>query len=286
MSYARVCQAMEELFGVKISQGGVDGILEQAQSAAAVMAEEIRQQVIRSDIIGSDETSVRVKGHNWWEWVFVSAMWVYHVIGPSRSYDVIKEMMGKARVTVWVCDCFGAQLKAPADLFQLCLAHQLRDLQALIDASSSVAWALEMRKSLREAIHLWKRFINDKLTIDGYARRVTEIENRLDQLLNKPLSGKEANRLRQRFIKHREHLLTFLYHPGVEPTNNACERALRPSVIHRKVINGFRSERGAHTYAALRTIGSTARLQGKRFLDELMKLFGHPSPEALSTQNS
>ena len=43
--------------------------------------------------------------------------------------------MGQSRVEAWVCDCYGAQLKAPAGAFQLCLAHQLRDLQRALDAN-------------------------------------------------------------------------------------------------------------------------------------------------------
>jgi transposase len=71
-----------------------------------------------------------------------------------------------------------------------------------------------------------------------------------------------AKRLQKRFRKHRDKLLTFLHHPGVPPTNNDSERALRPSVIHRKVTNGFRSEWGAHAYAALQTVTATARHRG------------------------
>ena len=73
-----------------------------------------------------------------------------------------------------------------------------------------------------------------------------------------------ARRLRKRYRRHREHLFVFLHCPGVPPDNNACERALRPSVIHRKVTNGFRSEWGAHAYAALATVIETAKLHDRK----------------------
>lgn len=73
-------------------------------------------------------------------------------------------------------------------------------------------------------------------------RRVEEIERRCDRLLKQEPEAAAAHRLWQRYIKQRAHLFMFLYYPEVEPTNNACEQALRPAVIHRKVTNGFRSE--------------------------------------------
>jgi transposase len=284
MSYERVRRALEDLFGISISEGGLDGLMREAGEAAQAVAEEIRKQVVTSEIIGSDETSARVKGGNCWEWVLVSASGIYHAIRSSRSAAVIKELMDDNRVSCWVCDCYGSQLTAPADLFQLCLAHQLRDLKRLIDACPGFKWAVKMQKLFRAAIHLWN--VKDSMTIDEYVNKAMQMEERLDRLLAWPLLGKDAIRLRKRFIKHREHLFTFLHHPGVEPTNNACERALRPSVIHRKVTNGFRSEWGAQAYAALRTIGSTTRQQGKRFFDELVRLFGPSIPHLFSTQSS
>jgi transposase len=283
ISYQRLRQVMEEIFGVRLSEGGIDGLMREAALAAQAVAEEIKKQVVTSDIIGSDETSVRVKGSNWWEWVLVSARGIFHAIRSTRSSAVIAELLGNNRVSCWVSDCFSAQLKAPAESFQLCLAHQLRDLQRLIELCPGFGWALQMQKLFRTAIHLRNRF--ESLTIDGFVKQAMQMEKRLDQLLGEQLLGKDARRLQRRFIKHRNHLFTFLHYPGVEPTNNACERALRPSVIHRKVTNGFRSEWGAHAYAAFRTIGSTARQRGERFFDELVKLFGPPISFPVPVQN-
>jgi transposase len=119
----------------------------------------------------------------------------------------------------------------------------------------------------------------------GYARRVSEVERRLEGLLRQRVRGTAARRLRARYRLHREHLLVFLHCPGVPPDNNACERALRPSVIHRKVTNGFRSEWGAHAYAALATIIETAKLRGHSVFDALLDLMGSPVLPFLALQN-
>lgn len=274
LSYERTQTALTDLFGVSLSEGGQACIIERAGTGALGQADGLQAEVRQSAVLGSDETSARVEGRTWWEWVFVTATAVLHVIRPSRAVDVIAEVMGPARVGTWVCDCWGPQLNAPADRFQLCLAHQIRNLQGLIDQAPRLQWARELQALFREAIHLVKRRL--RLSGRGFARRVTEIERRLDRLLARPVTTPAAQALVKRYRKHRAHLLVFLHDPAVPHHNNAAERALRPSVVHRKVTGGFRSVWGAHAYAALASVIDTAKLRGQSVFDTLVALMGHP----------
>jgi transposase len=274
LSYERVTQLCQELFGVAISEGGASAILQRAGEAAQPAAVVIGAQVAQSAIIGSDETSARVAGRTWWQWVFRSVVGVYFLIRASRGAKVVEEVMGEHQAECWVSDCLSAQLKAPAQRRQVCLAHQLRDLQRLLDQQPRLPWALALQALFREAIHLWNR--RTELQPQGYTRRVMELERRLDGVLQRRVRGAPARRLQKRYRRHREHLFVFLHCPGVPPDNNACERALRPSVIHRKVTNGFRSEWGAHAYAALATVIETAKLQKRNVFDTLVSLMGPP----------
>jgi transposase len=278
LSYERIVQALHDLYRLSLSEGGASSIVERASRLAAPVAAQIKEQVRRSPHIQSDETSARVAGDNWWQWVFRSAAGVYHTIVPRRNAQVIADFMGDAVAEVWNCDCFSAQLKAPAELYQLCLAHQLRELQRVLDEDAQHTWAAAAQQLFREAIHLKNRFAcaQPELTWVGYWRRVTELENRLDRLLEVEVDGTRASGLRNRFALHRDKLLIFLYYPDVPPTNNASEQALRPSVVHRKVTNGFRSEWGAQGYAALQSIIATAKLKGQDVFTTLVELMGAP----------
>ena len=280
-SYERIVQALRELFGLEISEGGVATIIARAGKLAADCAAEIRQAVISSSIIQSDETSARVKGRNHWHWVFLSQSGAYHQIVPRRNAKVIRDLMGEAVTDVWVSDCFSAQMNAPAKNFQLCIQHQLRDLKRILDRVSGLPWTSQVGELFREAIHLNNRMISPSpdLTLNGFHRRVTEIGNRLDRLLECPLSDPDEMRLQKRFQIHRQKLLTFLDYPGVPPTNNASEQAIRTSVIHRKVTNGFRSEWGAKAYADLLSVISTSKIKGQGVLTTLVNLMG---PEVLT----
>ncbi|MGH9847954.1 MAG: IS66 family transposase [Blastocatellia bacterium] len=276
VSVKRIVETMRDLHGVNLGEGAICSILERAGKKAQPPAEAIKEQVIAGEVIRSDETSARVKAKNWWQWVFISEKGVYHTIVPTRSFAEIETVLGELAVKAWVSDCFGAQLKAPAEVFQLCLAHQLRDLQRVLDSSPEDRWAQAAQKLFREAIHLRNRFASGEMTLAGFLRRVTQIENQLDRLLEEELKNEAARKLQTRFSKHRNKLLTFLHYPAVPPTNNESEQALRGSVIHRKVTNGFRSEWGAKAYAALQTILATAKQKGEQIFQTLANLMGTP----------
>ncbi len=144
MSYERTQLALRNIHGVEISQGGIDGIMQRVGEKAIQAAKPIEEMVRQSAVIHSDETGSRVGGDNWWEWVFCTAKAVLHVIRFNRSEDVIKYVMDTYQAEVWESDCFSAQLKSPAQQLQLCRAHQLRNLQAVVDADPTLTWPRAM----------------------------------------------------------------------------------------------------------------------------------------------
>jgi len=273
VGFKRLLKICEELFGLTLSAGGAVSIVERAGKAAQAEAEAIGERVRQSKVIGSDETSARVHGKNWWQWVFVGERCEYHLIEPSRGYDVVEEFMRECEAEVWVCDCWKAQLNAPAKVHQICLAHQIRNLQGLIEKRPRLAWAREMQTLFRKAIHLRNR--QEKMTAGGYRTQVAMIEMRLEQLLERTFKGLGRNLL-DRYRKYRDSLFIFLHRLDVPAHNNACERALRPSVIHRKVLGSFRSDWGAQAYAALATVLNTAKRNGQSAFQKLVLLMSTP----------
>ena len=273
VGYKRLRQICSELLGLELSAGGAVSIVERAGKAAESEAESIGEQVRQSQIIGSDETSARVHGRNYWQWVFIGGNREYHMIVPSRGYDVIEKFMQECEAEVWICDCWKAQLNAPAKIRQICLSHQIRNLQGLIDKRPRLAWAREMQTLFRKAIHLRNR--QEKMTERGYQRQAQMTEKRLAQLLQRTFKGLGRNLL-ERYRKYRNSLFIFLHRTDVPAHNNACERALRPSVIHRKVLGSFRSDWGAQGYAALATVLNTAKRNGQSAFQKLVLLMGIP----------
>jgi transposase len=275
MSYERTQAAMLNLHGVELSQGGIDQMMQRAGQAAETKVATIRETVQQSAVVNSDETGARVNGRTWWHWVFCTITAVLHVIQASRASQVIEQVMGEVEVEVWGSDCLPAQLKAKAKHHQLCLAHQLRNLQAVVDRYPTLWWAKAMQTLFRAAIHLHHQ--RTELPPDQFQNRVARLQHLYDWLLKRPLSPPEAVKLQQRYRKHRQHLFVFLDRTDVPPTNNVSERALRPAVVHRKVTGGFRSEWGAKTYAALASVIDTAALKGVSAFAAIQPLMGTPA---------
>lgn len=275
MSYQRTQEAMQVLYGVEISQGGIDRIMQRAGRSALAQVPAIQAEVVSSPVIHCDETGSRVDGGNWWEWVFCSPKAVLHVIRDTRSTDTIQDVMGQRMVDVWVSDCLAAQLKAPARQRQLCMAHQLRNLQALSDAHPALLWPKEMQALFQHAIHLHHQ--RHTLSPSDFELRVARVERICDRLLGLPNAPPEIGTLLRRYKKHRQSLFVFLHRSDLEPTNNVAERALRCSVVHRKVTNGFRSTWGAKAYAAIASVIHTAERSGVNAFQAILTLFGTPA---------
>ncbi len=273
IGFERLVHLCNEIFDLSISEGGAVARVKRAGKAVVDEAERIGQQVRQSKIIGRDQTSVRVHGKNWWQWVFVSETGEYHLIMPSRGYDVIETCMCECEAEVWVCDCWKAQLNAPAKTCQICLAHPIRNLQGLIEKRPHLTWAQERQALFRKAIHLGKR--RTQMTERGYQRQVISLEKKLDQLLKRRFSGLGTNLL-DCYRTRRDSLFTCLHRTDVPADNNACARALRPSVIHRKVMGSFRSDWGAQTYAASATVLNTAKRNGDNVFQKLVQIIGAP----------
>jgi transposase len=279
LSYERLVEVCRDVFGLTISQGGIENALRRWVEQARPTYAAIREQVRGSPVINSDETSARVAGRNHWQWVFQTPEASYHVIAPSRGGEVIDAFLDGAEPAVWGSDLWAPQILTSATEHQICLSHQERDLTFAVDADTGEArlWAIELRHVFGRAIRLHRE--RTQATPATFARRRLLIENATDRLVfDRYVAPKtEAARLQQRYRTHRDSLYIFLHRDDVEPTNNSSERDLRPSVIHRKVIGGFRSTWGAEASAIRSSILATARKQGQNLLHVFRAIAG-PSP--------
>jgi transposase len=274
ISFQRLAQLMTEVFGVTISEGAIANILARAQAPLVAAAEPLAQAVRASPVVGSDETSARVGGKTWWQWVLLSSTAIYHVIADTRAAEVVTDFLSGARPEVWVADRYAGQLGHGA-VRQMCLAHLLRDANYAIEEGCN-GFALEFKWLLLRAISIGRRRPDLK---DSTLRQYhADLERRLDRLLNRQKPGTRASRrLFKAMRRDRDDLFRFVTRRDVPYTNNACERALRPSVIFRKVTGCFRSKWGAEVYAAAASVIATGRLYGQTALQAVSNaLAGKP----------
>ena len=278
LSYERMEQVLLEVFGVVLSQGAIDNCLRRAGKAAEPVVATLQEAVASSPVIHGDETGSRIDGGKAWHWVFVTLSAVLHLIRRSRGQAVPQAMMGQHRAEVWVCDCWSGQLNAPAETVQLCLAHQVRNLQAVLDAQGDeMAWAAQLQAVFFNVMRLAQPQRRARLPPEEFVAEWRDLERQVDDLMAEDLPKGQARTLQKRYRKHRQHLFVCLARADVPATNNVAERALRPAVIHRNVTHGFRSQWGADAYAALLSITDTAKLHGRSPFLAILELMGPPA---------
>ena len=261
----RLSALMAEMFALSISEGAISNMLARARKPLLAAAAAIRETVTASEVVCSDETSARVSGKTWWEWVFVGTLAVLHIIRPSRGKAVVQDVFGAIQPLVWVSDMLGSQ-RGHALQWQVCLAHLLRDARYAVECGDT-AFSAAFKRLLLRAIAIGRRreALKDTTLVQYHA----DLERRLDRIMAAVPVGEPGRKLRKRIAANRAHLFVFVTNRDVPYTNNVSERNLRPSVIFRKVTNGFRCEWGAETYAAFRSVVSTAKASRSAVLDAL-----------------
>jgi transposase len=258
ISYRRLSQLFLHLYALRISEGALDAMLRRAKPSFDNAVAAILARLRRSRIVCSDETSVRIDGRTHWDWVFQNDQVVIHVVRDSRAACVVNEVMAGHRPSIWVSDLYGAQ-QGHADLWQVCLAHQLRDCQYAIDAGDAV-FAPRMKALLLRAVVLARR--RKSLAASTQRTWLRRLDRDLNTIMALVPGNPQARRLRKRYGKVRNSLFTFLEHPEVPPDNNGSERELRPTATYRKVTGGFRSTWGADLFAGVRSVVGTAARRG------------------------
>ena len=270
----RLAGLMGDIFGLAISEGAISNMLARAREPLLAASAAIQARVTASPVVCSDETSARVNGKTCWEWVFVGTLAVLHVIRPSRSKAVVADLFGAIRPLVWVSDMLGSQ-RGHAVQWQVCLAHLLRDARYAAECGD-IAFSAAFKRLLLRAIAIGRR--RDTLKDATLRQYHADLDRRLDRIMAAPPIGQPGRKLRKRIAANRAHLFVFVTNRDVPYTNNVSERHLRPSVIFRKVTNGFRCAWGAETYAAFRSVASTAKANRAAVLDVLRSALASHAP--------
>lgn len=151
----RLAALMGEMFALTISEGAISNMLARARDPLVAAAAAIRETVAASEVVCSDETSARVTGKTWWEWVFVGTLAVLHIIRPSRGNAVVRELFGIIQPMVWVSDMLGSQRGHGVE-WQVCLAHLLRDARYAIECGDT-AFSTAFKLLLLRAIAIGRR---------------------------------------------------------------------------------------------------------------------------------
>lgn len=268
VGFERLSRIAGELFGLTISEGAIANMFRRLRTSMDAATTAIRAKLLKARIIASDETTTRTNGVMQWQWVFLSSDAVLHKIASRRARSVAEDVLGQHRPDVWVSDRYSGQQGLGRE-HQVCLAHVLRDVQYAID-SGDTAFAPSIRDHLRWAIKVGRR--RDQLKDSTLAAYAAKADNMLDRLVARPVAHPAGRVLLKQIKARRGKFFVFLKNRDVPATNNISEREIRPSVVFRKVTNGFRSDWGAQIHAGYRSVTGTARLSDQSALSAIRDL--------------
>jgi transposase len=227
---------------------------------------------------GIDETGWNVAAQLRWLWVVVSEQVTVCDILPGRGFEQAASLLG-ADYEGWLThDGWAVYYKFLRAGHQSCISHLIRRCRDMLEVCSPTAaqFPLAVKAVLEKGLALRDRYHRDELSPRGLWTATGWLETELDRLLARSYRDPANRRLANHLRRERPYLFTFLYCPGLDATNNAAERALRPLVVARKNWGGNRTEKGARAQAVLSSILATARQQGKNPLDVLIDLLVSP----------
>ena len=267
-------QLLATALGIQISVGSTQKLVEESSEALAAAGQELERQLPQEPVLNSDETGWRSRGDRRWLWALVASSFVFFTVAASRSSQVLIHLLGTVFPGILCSDRFGAYLKYHKGRAQFCWAHLKRDLLGIREFARTTeaerfcrdAWALTAR-----LFRLWHRFRGGGLERTELILKSIPLQKRFFRLCEQYLDSgdNEVRVLATAMFQHCDRLFAFLEHPGVEPTNNSAERALRHAVIWRKGSFGNQSANGEVATARLLTAARTCVMQRRNALEFL-----------------
>ena len=284
-SFSTIRKYLRDVLKIRISRGQLVKVLQKVSAALAPAYEELWASLPSEPRLNVDETGHKNNGKAYWTWCFRAELYTIFKIDPSRSSSVLIDALGEEFNGVLGCDYFSAYRKYMKDFgveLQFCLAHLIRDVKFIIGLPGQrvQAYGERLLDAIRKMFGIIHR--RERLTAKGFQRA---LENARTDVINAalwvPRKCKHAQNLAERFRKHGDAYFRFITTPGVEPTNNLAEQAIRFVVIDRKITQGTRSETGQRCSERIWTVVATCQQQGRsvlKYLSEAVNAHFHGQP--------
>jgi transposase len=277
-SFSTVRKFLRDVVRVTISRGELARIIAKVSRALERPYEELLGALPDEARLNVDETGPKQNGQRQWTWCFRAGLYTLFKIDPGRSGDVLIEVLGTEFNGVLGCDYFSAYRRYHREfgvLLQFCLAHLIRDVKYLTTLPDARDRAYGER--LREALRQLFAVIHRREELPAVAFR-GELEAARAEVLRCGTSEvpetKHSRNLAKRFEAHGESYFRFVTTPGVEPTNNLAEQAIRFVVIDRLITQGTRSEAGNRWCERIWTVIATCTQQGRSVFAYLEAVVG------------
>jgi transposase len=266
-SFSTVRKFLRDVVGVTLSRGQLSKIIAKVSTALDGPYQELLEALPGEAWLNVDETGHKEWARRMWTWCFRADLYTLFKIDPTRSGDVLIEVLGEEFDGVLGCDYFSAYRRYMREcgvVLQFCLAHLIRDVKFLMSLPGERDRAYG--QGLRDALKALFGVIHRRESWSAAAFR-GQLEAARDAVLRAGQRdvppGRPAQAMARRLRAHGSSYFTFVTEPGVGPTNNLAEQAIRFVVIDRLITQGTRSEGGRRWCERIWTVMATCAQQGR-----------------------
>jgi transposase len=271
-SHRDVAEAMRVLHGLDVSVGSVAAIQQRVSEALAEPFRGARHFAAQQKLQHVDETGWRERGQRNWLWVNATReVTVFQLLG-GRSSKQAQQVINSSTKGIITTDRYGVYNWLGATRRQICWAHLARDFQAMVErGGESTQIGQALLEHSQDLFTLWHRVRDATLSREQFQAQMKPLRLQVKELLEagSRLGQVKTRRACQNILKVEKSLWTFVRVEGVEPTNNAAERALRRAVLWRRKSFGAQSETGSRFVERILTVITTLRQQGRDVLGYL-----------------
>ena len=293
-SFSTIRKYIRDVLGEKVSRGYLRKVIEKVSRSLEASYNELLDRLPLETIVNVDETGHKENGNRFWTWVFKADLYVLFKIDKSRGSKVLIDVLGKEFNGVLGCDYFSAYRKYMKDFsvsIQFCIAHLIRDIRFLTTLTDAETKAYG-QKLLSEVKNMFKIIHGrDSMTLRTFTTALENAKQKISKAALNDVPSKvnkkgkeekrEAQNMANRFRRHGKAYFEFITTPGIDPTNNVAEQAIRFVVIDRHVTQGTRGVKGRQSNERLWTVIATCSLQGRsafNFILEAVRAFFHDQP--------
>lgn len=265
--YQRLQRLFAQVFSLPVSQGSIGNILERSAQKYDGVYQEIKNQILQSSVVGSDETGAKVNGAKWWIWVWQNLHNTFIIASDNRGSKTVNSVFENGLPnSAIVSDRWAAQLKTHSKNSQICLAHLLRDLIFLIE-TEQLDFATQFKTFIIRIFESKKTLLENYKAYAQNSEQALDLEKTLNKLLlisiDKEKYPKSAA-FQVSMLKNRNFILPCLYNLEIPPDNNGSERAIRNIKVKQKVSGQFKS--GQNAFCVIRSVIDTLLKRGVELL--------------------
>ncbi len=272
-SFSTVRKYLRDIVQVTISRGQLSKIIGKVTQALDQPYQELLALLPQVAVAQVDETGHKDSGDAWWTWCFRTELFTLYHIDAHRNAEVLMQLLGEDFAGLLGCDYFSAYrryMRECSIAVQFCLAHLIRDVKFLtkLPDARERRYGERLRQALKDLFAVIHQ--RDQWPPGVFTRRLQQARQQvLAAALNQVPPTRHSQNMAQRFRKHGEAYFTFITEPGVPPTNNLAEQAIRFVVIDRHITHGTRSEGGRHWSERIWTAIATCAQRGHSVYDFL-----------------